>query len=90
MYFGVLVGTFTSKIFSLSVVVAALLPYLCGMILQNDLLLRAACSERLERTPVWTMRKAGRDIGRIPRRAQAGRKPYKTCHYPEASGLVGP
>jgi uroporphyrinogen decarboxylase len=34
--------------------------YLCGMTLQNDLLLRTARGELTERVPVWMMRQAGR------------------------------
>ncbi|MEN9613576.1 MAG: hypothetical protein RLZZ628_4390 [Bacteroidota bacterium] len=34
--------------------------YLCNMKLKNDLILRAAKGERVERVPVWMMRQAGR------------------------------
>ena len=53
------------------------------MHLENDLLLRALCSETVERTPVWIMRQAGRYLPEyLATRAQAGSF-MSLCQTPE-------
>ena len=50
--------------------------------LTNDLLLRAARGEEVERAPVWVMRQAGRYLPEF-REIRAGAEFFKVCQTPE-------
>lgn len=55
--------------------------------LKNDLILRAARGERVERPPVWIMRQAGRYLPEY-HEAKAGRDFFETCHDPETASEI--
>jgi len=57
------------------------IPYFRAMILKNDLMLRAARGEKVERTPVWLMRQAGRvlpEYRKVREQAKGFKKMVKT------------
>ncbi|GMM36481.1 uroporphyrinogen decarboxylase [Saccharomycopsis crataegensis] len=55
--------------------------------LTNDLILRAAKGEKVERPPMWIMRQAGRYLPEY-HEAKAGRDFFETCHDAEVASEI--
>ncbi|KAJ5712877.1 uncharacterized protein N7483_010058 [Penicillium malachiteum] len=55
--------------------------------LKNDLLLRAARGEKVERPPIWVMRQAGRYLPEY-HEAKAGRDFFECCRSPEVASTL--
>lgn len=56
-------------------------------VLKNDLILRAAKGEKVERPPMWIMRQAGRYLPEY-HEAKAGRDFFETCRDPEIASEI--
>lgn len=56
-------------------------------VLQNDLILRAARGETVERPPCWIMRQAGRYLPEY-HEVKAGRDFFETCRDPEIASAI--
>ncbi|KAK2733964.1 Uroporphyrinogen decarboxylase in heme biosynthesis [Myotisia sp. PD_48] len=55
--------------------------------LKNDLLIRAASGERVERPPIWVMRQAGRYLPEY-HEAKGGRDFFECCRDPEIASTI--
>ncbi|KAH8884454.1 uroporphyrinogen decarboxylase [Thozetella sp. PMI_491] len=55
--------------------------------LKNDLILRAAWGEKVERPPIWVMRQAGRYLPEY-HQAKGGRDFFECCRDPEVSSTL--